>query len=55
MDKSELQGRRAEFVYNAGRLAGIAAGAPVVPVRWDQRETAFKEQFLKVIERRKGS
>ena len=41
MDSGELQGRRAEFVYNAARLAGIAAGAPVVPVPWDQRETAF--------------
>ena len=46
--------RRAEFIYNAARLAAIAATAPIVPVPWDKRETAFQEQFLKVIERQCG-
>ena len=46
--------RQAEFVYNAARLAARAAEAPIVPVVWDDRETAFQEQFLKVIERQCG-
>lgn len=46
--------RRAEFVYNAARLAAIAAGAPIVPVPWAEREDAFRAQFLEVIERQCG-
>ena len=46
--------RRAEFVYNAARLAAIAATAPIVPVEWSQREDAFKQQFIEVIERQIG-
>ena len=46
---------RAEFVYNAGRLAAIAAGAPVIPLVWSEREEAFCSQFLGVIERQCGS
>ena len=47
--------RRAQFVYDAARLAAIAAQAPVVPALWNEREPAFREQFLKVIERQSGS
>ena len=53
-----LTERRAEFVYNAARAAAIAAEAPIVLVPWDQREPAFRAQFLGVVERRcsgKGS
>ena len=46
--------RRAEFVYNAARLAAIASLAPIVPVLWENRELPFREQFLKVIERQCG-
>ncbi len=46
--------RRAEFVYDAARLAAIAAKAPVIPVPWGDREPDFREQFLKVIERQMG-
>ena len=42
--------RRAKFVYSAARLAAIAANAPVVPVVWKEREPAFKDQFLEVID-----
>ena len=45
---------RAKFVYDAARLAGQAANAPIIPVLWDEREEAFKVQFLKVIERQCG-
>ena len=49
-----LTERRAEFVYEAARLAAIAAQAPVVPVPWAERESDFRSQFLEVIERQCG-
>lgn len=51
---SDLNNRRAEFVYEAARFAAIAAKAPVVPPTWWEREEAFKKQFLSVIERQCG-
>ena len=49
-----LEVRRAKFVYEAARLAAQAADAPIVPDSWDQREDAFKVQFLDVIARQCG-
>lgn len=46
-----VSNRKAEFVYNAARLAAIASKAPIIPVVWDEREEEFKDQFIKVIER----
>lgn len=46
--------RRAEFVYDGARLAAIAAKAPIIPVPWVEREQAFRDQFLNVIERQCG-
>jgi hypothetical protein len=46
--------RQAKFVYDGARLAAQAAKAPIIPVSWDEREDAFKTQFLKVIERQTG-
>lgn len=46
--------RRALFVYTAGREAALAAEAPVIPAKWYERETDFKDEFLKVIERQCG-
>ncbi len=46
--------RRAEFVYEAARIAAIAANAPIVPVTWTEREDAFRLQFLEVIDRQCG-
>ena len=43
---AKLNERRAEFVYNAARLAALAAGAPVIPDLWSEREQPFKDQFL---------
>ena len=51
---SILMERRAEFIYNAARLAAIASKAPIVPVQWSEREEPFKKQFLNVIERQCG-
>lgn len=42
--------RRAVFVYEAARLQAIAVDAPVVPEPWDDREIAFRTQFLDVVE-----
>ena len=53
-DTADLIERRAVFVYEVARLAAIAARAPVVPDRWEDREPPFREQFLKVIERQCG-
>ena len=45
---------QAEFVYNAARIAAIAAKAPIIPVVWDEREDAFKLQFFEIIARQCG-
>jgi hypothetical protein len=42
------------FVYDAARLAALAANAPIVPVPWAERDDAFREQFRDVIERQCG-
>ena len=54
MDEQLLIERRAIFIYDAARLAAIAAMAPVIPDPWIQREEAFRDQFIKVIERQSG-
>lgn len=46
--------RRAVFVYETARLAAEAAGAPIIPAPWGNREEDFKTQFLQVIERQCG-
>jgi len=46
--------RRAWFVYEAARLAAEAAGAPIVPVPWSDREREFRDQFVGVIKRQCG-
>ena len=51
---SSLTERRAALVYDAARVAAIAAGAPVIPVPWADREEAFRAQFLQVIDRQCG-
>lgn len=51
---SDINERRAEFVYDSARLAASAAGAPIIPVLWSEREQSFKDQFLEVIERQCG-
>ncbi|HSS11795.1 MAG TPA: RyR domain-containing protein [Acidimicrobiales bacterium] len=53
-DSGSLMERRAEFVYEAARLAAVAAAAPVIPATWTDREDAFRSQFLDVIERQCG-
>ena len=45
---------RAMFVYEAARLAALAADAPIIPALWKEREQDFRLQFLDVIERQCG-
>ena len=51
---SDLNERRARFVYEAARLAAVAANAPIIPESWDQRENDFRAQFLNVIAKQCG-
>lgn len=54
MSETNLVERRAVFVYEAARLAAVAAKAPIIPVAWNEREEDFRHQFLAVIERQCG-
>jgi RyR domain len=42
--------RRAVFVYEAARLQAIAVDAPVVPESWEQRDDAFRDQFVSYVD-----
>lgn len=54
MQHDELTALRAAFVYDAARLAAIAARAPIVPEPFSEREEDFRKQFFAVIERQCG-
>ena len=41
-------------MYEGARIAAIAAGAPIVPDNWNNREETFRIQFLDVIDRQCG-
>lgn len=43
---SDVDVRRAIFVYEAARLQAIAVDAPVVPELWPERDDAFRDQFV---------
>lgn len=45
-----LTERRAVFVYEVARMAAAAADAPIIPEPWSQRDEAFRNQFLLVID-----
>lgn len=56
---TNLTERRAQFVYDAARLAAKAAEAPntptqIIPIPWWHREDAFCTQFREVIEKQCG-
>lgn len=53
-EAEKLIEKQAAFVYNAARLAALAAGAPIIPVTWEEREEPFKAQFCEVIKRQCG-
>ena len=51
---SDLTERQSIFVYEGARLAAVAAGAPIIPAHWEEREETFRTQFCEVIERQCG-
>lgn len=51
---TDLNYRRAKFVYEGARIAAIAANAPIVPEPYDTREEVFRVQFEQVIARQMG-
>jgi len=51
---NSLTDRRAAFVYDAARLAALAAQPPVIPPTWAEREQAFRIQFIDVVDRQTG-
>lgn len=53
-ERTKVTARRAVFVYEAARLAAIAAGAPIIPAPWEDREEPFRAQFYGVIQRQCG-
>lgn len=54
LNLDELTDRRAIFVYEGARIAAHAAGAPIIPAPWQEREEPFKAQFRDVIARQMG-
>lgn len=54
MNELDVTERRARFVYESGRLAAMAAGAPIVPTTWEECDHAFQDQLLEVVERQCG-
>lgn len=54
MNSVDLTERRSRFVYESARLAAEAAGAPIIPDAWNNRERPFRDQFLQVIARQCG-
>ena len=51
MGEVDLATRRAVFVYEAARLAAIAAGAPIIPAVWEEREADFQVNMIEVVAR----
>jgi hypothetical protein len=41
---TDLDTRRAVFVYETYRLGGMASRRPIVPEEWDQRDPALREK-----------
>jgi len=54
VEEEDRNVRRVWFVYDACRLAAMAANAPVVPPPFNQRSEAFKEQFVRAVVRQFG-
>ena len=38
------------FVYEGARLQAVAVDAPIIPEPWDERDPAFRAQFMSKIE-----
>ena len=42
---------RAEFVYEVCRIEAVASTRPIVPEVWKDRDPAFRNQFVKTVNR----
>jgi RyR domain len=42
------------FVYEAAILQAVSVQAPVIPEHWDERDEAFRTQFVEIIRRQMG-
>jgi len=51
MTEQNINLRRAIFVYEAARLEAEVSGRQIVPEHWEQRDEAFKIQFVKVVDK----
>jgi len=47
---SDLNERRAKFVYEGARLHAVQLQCPVIPKPWNEREEDFTTQFRELIE-----
>jgi hypothetical protein len=54
MKGKSLAERRAWFVYEAARLENIAAGRPINPEPWEQRDEAFRRNMIRAVTRQCG-
>lgn len=43
--------RRAIWIYEAARIECIASRRPIIPEPWEQREEAFRTQFVATVAR----
>jgi len=55
LQEATLMERRAIFVYEGARLTARMGNAPIVPEPWEDREDAFRSQFLEVIKKQCGA
>lgn len=53
--RSTLRERRAEFVYEAARLENFAAGRPINPEPWADRDVGFRANMIRAVARQCGS
>ena len=51
MAEQNINLRRAIFVYEAARLEAEISGRPIIPEHWQDRDEAFKMQFVKVVDK----
>ena len=49
-----LQERRAWFVYEAARIENKAAGRPINPEPWEERDTKFRENMIRAVDKQCG-
>ena len=54
MTGEDLNEVRTIFIYEAARIAALAANAPVIPAFWAEREKDFQDQMMEFVSRQMG-